>query len=167
MALVVLAALTTLCLQFFAAASDQRRQVFAQLTATQEAANLLERAEALEWNDLTPAKAAKLQLSAPARQTLPEARAEVRGKHDGTRHAEEERIDRIGLAIFVGAFMKSIILVDAQCYDANGNVFGSAFTPELVAAAGKVMAAAVLNPGQIMAAHACRRRNTSRSRSRS
>ena len=27
--------------------------------------------------------------------------------------------------------MKSIILVDARCYDANGNVFGSAFTPNL------------------------------------
>ena len=76
-ALLVLAALTTLCLQFFAAASDQRRQVFAHLTATQEAANLLERAEALEWNDLTTASAAKLQLSAQARQTLPDPRVEM------------------------------------------------------------------------------------------
>ena len=49
--------------------------------------------------------------------------------------------------------MKNIILLDAQCYDANGNVFGSAFTPELVVAAGKVMAAGVLSPAQIMAAH--------------
>ena len=76
-ALLVLAALTTLCLQFFAAASDQRRQVFAQLTATQEAANLLERVEALGWNELTTASAAKLQLSAQARQTLPEGRVEM------------------------------------------------------------------------------------------
>ncbi len=72
--LLVLSALTTLCLQFFAAASDQRRQVYAQLTATQEAANLLERVEALEWNELTTASAAKLQLSAQARQALPDAR---------------------------------------------------------------------------------------------
>ena len=49
--------------------------------------------------------------------------------------------------------MKNIILLDAQCYDANGNVFGSAFAPEVVAAAGKVMAAGVLSPSQIMAAH--------------
>ena len=49
--------------------------------------------------------------------------------------------------------MKNIILLDAQCCDANGNVFGSAFAPELVAAAGKVMAAAVLSPAQIMAEH--------------
>ena len=47
----------------------------------------------------------------------------------------------------------NIILLDAQCCDANGNIFGSAFTPELVATAGKVMAAAVLSPAQIMAAH--------------
>ncbi len=76
-ALLALAALATLCLQFFAAASDQRRQVFAHLAATQEAANLLERVEALEWNDLTPQNAAKLQISAQARQVLPEGRAEM------------------------------------------------------------------------------------------
>ena len=76
-ALFVLAALTTLCLQFFAAASDQRRQVFAHLTATQEAANLLERVEALGWNELTAANAAKLQLSTQARQTLPDPRVEL------------------------------------------------------------------------------------------
>jgi hypothetical protein len=76
-ALLLLSVLTTLCLQFFAAASDQRRQVYAQLAATQEAANLLERIEALEWNELTTASAAKLQLSAQARQTLPDARVEM------------------------------------------------------------------------------------------
>ena len=77
-ALLALAALTTLCLQFFAAACDQRRLVFARLAAAQEAANLLERAQALEWNDLLPQNTAKLQLSAQARQTLPEGRVEVR-----------------------------------------------------------------------------------------
>ncbi len=76
-ALLVLSALTTLCLQFFAAVSDQRRQVFTQLTATQEAANLLERVEALGWNELTTANAAKLQLSAQARQTLPDGSDEM------------------------------------------------------------------------------------------
>ena len=54
-AIVMLTALTTLCLQFFAAARDQRRQLFAHLTANQEAANLLERAEAVQWNELTTA----------------------------------------------------------------------------------------------------------------
>jgi len=76
-ALFVLAGLTTLCLQFFAAASGQRRQVFAQLTATQEAANLLEQVEALGWNELSSQNAAKLQLSAQARQALPEGRVEM------------------------------------------------------------------------------------------
>jgi hypothetical protein len=74
----MLTGLTTICLQFFVAAGDQRRQVYAQLTATQEAANLLEQVEALEWNELTAASAAKLQLSAQARQTLPDARLAVR-----------------------------------------------------------------------------------------
>jgi type II secretory pathway component PulJ len=77
LALLMLTALTTLCLQFFTATCDQRRQVFAHLTATQEAANLLERVEALEWNDLTTPNAAKLQLSAQARKTLPDPRAEM------------------------------------------------------------------------------------------
>jgi type II secretory pathway pseudopilin PulG len=76
-ALLVLGVLTSLCLQFHAAASDQRRQVFAQLAATQEAANLLERVEALEWNELTPARAARFELSAQARQALPEPRVEM------------------------------------------------------------------------------------------
>lgn len=49
----------------------------AHLTATQEAANLLERAEALNWDELTTTGAAKLQLSAQARQTLPEGRVEM------------------------------------------------------------------------------------------
>lgn len=85
LALFLLTALTTLCLQFFSAANDQRRQVFAELTATEEAANLLERVDALEWRDLTPPKAAEFQLSDPARQALPEARAEVLvGEPSGT-----------------------------------------------------------------------------------
>ncbi len=76
-ALLVLSALTVLCLQFFAAAGDQRRQVFTQLTATQEAANLLERTEALGWNELTTANADKLQLSAQAQRILPEGRVKM------------------------------------------------------------------------------------------
>ena len=77
MALLVLSALTTICLRFFAAENDQRRQVFAHLAATQEAANLLERIEALEWKELTPQNAATFQLSAQARQALPEGRVEM------------------------------------------------------------------------------------------
>ena len=76
-ALLVLAVLTTICLQFFAAANDQRRQVFAHLTATQEAANLLERAEAVGWDELTFRNAARLKLSDQARQTLPDPRVEM------------------------------------------------------------------------------------------
>ena len=49
--------------------------------------------------------------------------------------------------------MRNIVLLDSQLTDANGNIFGSAFAPEVVVAAGKVMAAGVLSPSQIMAAH--------------
>ncbi len=76
-AMVVLSALTTICLQYFTAAGDQRRQIYAQLTATQEAVNLLERIEALEWSELATAGATKLEPSAQARQTLPDARVEI------------------------------------------------------------------------------------------
>ena len=76
-ALLVLSVLTTLCLQFFAAADDQRRAVFSHLAAVQEAANLLERSEALPWNDLTPQETARLRLSAEARRILPEGRIAV------------------------------------------------------------------------------------------
>ena len=38
---------------------------------------MLEQVEALRWNELTTASAARLQLSAQARRTLPEGRAEV------------------------------------------------------------------------------------------
>jgi len=77
-ALFMLAAMTAVCLQFYSAQCDQQRDLFRQLTARQEAANLLERMWALEWKDLTPENAAKLQLSAEARQVLPEARVETR-----------------------------------------------------------------------------------------
>ena len=47
----------------------------------------------------------------------------------------------------------SIVQLHSPALDAHGNIFGSHFTPELVATAGKIMAAAVLSPAQIMAAH--------------
>jgi type II secretory pathway pseudopilin PulG len=76
-AMFMLAGLTTLCLQFFAAETDQHQRLFAHLAATQEAANLLERTEALAWNDLTNNAVAKLQLSAQAKQSLPDGRFDV------------------------------------------------------------------------------------------
>jgi hypothetical protein len=76
-AMMMLAVLTTVCLEFFSAVSEQRRQLFTQLTATQEAANLLERTEAWGWEELSSEAAAKLQLSDQARKTLPEGRFEM------------------------------------------------------------------------------------------
>jgi hypothetical protein len=76
-AMLMLAVLTTVCLQFMWAVSDQRRQLFAHLTASQEAANLMERLSALKWDELTGDAAGKLQLSAEARKSLPEAHCEL------------------------------------------------------------------------------------------
>jgi type II secretory pathway pseudopilin PulG len=75
--ILMLSVLTAVSLRFFAAATDQRREVFQELTATQEAANLLEQIEGLEWNDLTTEAAAKFQLSAQAIRNLPDAQARV------------------------------------------------------------------------------------------
>jgi prepilin-type N-terminal cleavage/methylation domain-containing protein len=76
-ALFVLSVLTTICLQFFAAETEQRQQLFAHLAATQEAANLLERTETLDWNGLTSSNTAKVTLSAEAQKAMPEPRAEI------------------------------------------------------------------------------------------
>lgn len=47
----------------------------------------------------------------------------------------------------------NIVLLDAPTRDIHGSVYGSHFTPELVATAGKVAAAGVLSQCQIMTAH--------------
>ncbi len=77
-ACLVLTALTTICLQFFAAANDQWRLVFEQVAATQEAANLMERVRAAAWDNLNSQTAATLNLSPQAKKTLPEGRMEVK-----------------------------------------------------------------------------------------
>jgi hypothetical protein len=76
-ALFMLTALTAVCLHFYSAASEQRRFLFTRFTAAQEAANLMERTEALDWADLSTEAAAKFQLSQQARQVLPEGRFEI------------------------------------------------------------------------------------------
>jgi len=77
-AIVMLTVMTAICLQFFAAQHEQQRELFGQLAATHEAANLLDRIDALEWKDLTPDSAARLQLSAEAQGVLFEPRVETR-----------------------------------------------------------------------------------------
>ena len=77
LACMVLATLTTICMAFFGAAKVQRRQIFEQFTANQEAESLMERAQALTWDGMTKQAAAGLHLSPQAQKTLPEGRVEV------------------------------------------------------------------------------------------
>ena len=78
MALILLGALTALCLEFFAGVTGQQKEQNAELAATQEAANVMERLAAVAWDDLPKQTGEKLPLSPQARKMLPEPRIEVK-----------------------------------------------------------------------------------------
>ncbi len=77
-AVLALGTLTTLCLEFFAALNGQRKEQYAELAATQEAANLMERLAGVAWDDLPKQKSEKFALSPQARKALPEPRVDLR-----------------------------------------------------------------------------------------
>ena len=74
---VVLAAMMTIALQMFAATAAQRRAARDQLTATQEAANVMERLAAVPWDTLTEDGTAGVELSGSAGRALPEVKLEI------------------------------------------------------------------------------------------
>jgi type II secretory pathway pseudopilin PulG len=76
-AMLLLSALTALCLEFFAAGNGQRKEQYAQLVATQGAANVMERLAAVAWDDLPKQSGAKFSPSPQASKLLPEPRVEV------------------------------------------------------------------------------------------
>lgn len=76
-AVLLLGTLTAVCLRFFAGVNGQRREQFAQLAATQEAANVMERLAAAAWDDLPKRSGQRFALSPQARKSLPEGRVEV------------------------------------------------------------------------------------------
>jgi prepilin-type N-terminal cleavage/methylation domain-containing protein len=76
-AMVLLAGLTTVCLQFFHGLADGQRENYQRLTAIQEAENLLERLTALPWDEMTPQAGAEMKLSAQGSQALPDGQVEA------------------------------------------------------------------------------------------
>jgi prepilin-type N-terminal cleavage/methylation domain-containing protein len=74
----LLATLLTVCVQLSGAASGEQRALRRRQAASNEAANVLERLSIRPWNELTDKNLAELPLSAAARQSVPEARLEVR-----------------------------------------------------------------------------------------
>jgi prepilin-type N-terminal cleavage/methylation domain-containing protein len=77
-AIILLGVLTALCLQFFSGVTGQQKDQNAELTATEEAANLMERLAAVAWDDLSKQTGEKFQLSPQALKMLPEPRVEVK-----------------------------------------------------------------------------------------
>jgi prepilin-type N-terminal cleavage/methylation domain-containing protein len=95
-AMVVLAVLTTLCLNFFAAVNGRQKEQRAELAATQEAASAMERLAATAWDDLAKKNSEQFALSPQARKALPEGRMDVKiGEAVGTPPAR-----RIGVTVF-------------------------------------------------------------------
>ncbi len=67
----MLAALTTLCLQLVGVSAAQRRTASLREIALQEAANAMERAAAVRWDELTPEAMKSTSLSPEAGNALP------------------------------------------------------------------------------------------------
>jgi prepilin-type N-terminal cleavage/methylation domain-containing protein len=74
----LLATLLTVCVQLSGTATAEQRAVGQRQAAMNEAANVLERLSIRPWDELTDKNLSELPLSAAARQSVPEARLEVR-----------------------------------------------------------------------------------------
>jgi Tfp pilus assembly protein PilV len=70
-AMVLLAAMLTVSLQFLRALADHRRAVRQREAAVQETANVMERLCAQRWHDLTAETGKQVQLSPQASRVLP------------------------------------------------------------------------------------------------
>ena len=97
-AIVLLSALTALCLEFFAGVTGQQKEQNAELAATQEAANVMERLAAVAWDDLSKQPGGKFELSPQARKMLPEGRVEV--NVSGTRSVPDTLARRVAVAVY-------------------------------------------------------------------
>lgn len=69
----LMAVLLAVCLQMLALTAATRRTVERRAIALQEAANLLERASVLAWQDVTPEQLATVDLTPSVREILPGA----------------------------------------------------------------------------------------------
>ncbi len=69
----LMAVLVAVCLQMLAVTTATRRTVERRAIALQEAANLLERASALSWQDITPERLTEIDIAPSVREILPGA----------------------------------------------------------------------------------------------
>lgn len=76
-ALVAVGTLVSISLQIAASASYERREFQRRLFAEVEAANALERASALKWEEVSPSAPLPIELSAAARETLPQGSLKI------------------------------------------------------------------------------------------
>jgi prepilin-type N-terminal cleavage/methylation domain-containing protein len=105
-AIVLLSALTALCLEFFAGVTGQQKDQNAELAATQEAANVMERLAAVAWDDLSKQPGGRFELSPQARKMLPDGRVEVNVSgtlrvplEGGTRSVPDTIARRVAVAV--------------------------------------------------------------------
>ena len=70
---VMLGALMSMTVPLLHAVNAQRRHAAARQFAVQETANMMERFSARDWNDITPATAAKVELSETGKAMLRDA----------------------------------------------------------------------------------------------
>ena len=74
---VLLLTLMTLCVRYFAVTATQRRALDHRQAALGEAANIMERATARPWSDLTAEGLAKISLSPETKAALPEGELKI------------------------------------------------------------------------------------------
>lgn len=91
-AIVILAAAIIAVAHTMAVLSVQRQSAERRALATQEAANLMERIYVLPVDEITAEKVAKLELSAPCRERLPEAKLGVAVEVVGEEDPQAKRI---------------------------------------------------------------------------
>ncbi len=74
---VLLLALMTLCVRYFAVTATQRMALDQRQAALGEAANIMERATARPWSDLTAEELSKISLSPETKFALPEGELKI------------------------------------------------------------------------------------------
>ena len=74
---VMLLALMTLCVRYFAVTATQRRALDQRQAALGEAANVMERVTARPWSDLTAEELSKISLSPETKLALPDGELKI------------------------------------------------------------------------------------------
>jgi Tfp pilus assembly protein PilE len=76
-AVVLLMALTMLCVKYFSVTATQRKALDQRQTALHEAANIMERLGVKPWDELTAEKLSEISLSPELKSALPEGEIKI------------------------------------------------------------------------------------------